>query len=308
MSRRVLAVGLLLLGVSCGRHLSPPGAGWGEVSAQVEDDAPEAFASIVRVFERVLTVGDRLRTANTRECDEKVGPDLGWIAWADRDFEGHRMRELARDFLKVRRQPVVVALAPDGAAARAGVRVGDRVLEVGGESVSNSAEVMRAEAGLALAGAATIAVERDGRELELAVQPASACSQPVVLVDAPDIFAIPAQGAIGVTFRLVDVATDDELAFEIAYALAMDLLQIDPLRVTQIAPEPETTRLAVALSQRAGFSVDDVEGLLERQAIEYPEMVMAARPRNGKVGEIPRRIVALRMVRASSPAATHAAP
>src|SRR4029077_18938829 len=133
----------------------------GQVRARIADDAPEAFTSYVRAYERVLSVCARLRVANTQPCGESVGVPLGWIAWTERDFEGYELRNLARTFFKMGKQPVVVAVAPGGAAARAGVRVGDHVLEVGSYSVATAVQVVRAEH-LLTPSSGVVVVERDG--------------------------------------------------------------------------------------------------------------------------------------------------
>ena len=294
--RAVLATLCVLLAAGCARRLAHPAVEADEVKAQVEGDAPEAFAALVAAYDRVLRIGERLRKANTEACGEKVGPDLGWIVWAARDFGSPELRDLAKQFLAVEKDPVVVSVAPDGAAARAGVRVGDHVREVGGRSVESAARVWRAERALPQTGAVLL-VERNGEELALAVEPTRACQQHVEPSAYESIAAWPHEGNVYVTLRLVELASDDEIAFSLSHALALDLLDVDVRRGDEPYPEPETTRFAVQLSERAGFSVADVEGLLERQAIEQPWGVVIGKP--SRVGEIPRRIVALRALTAS---------
>ncbi|HXK25218.1 MAG TPA: hypothetical protein VMS55_21290 [Myxococcota bacterium] len=311
MSRRrpyAFALVLALAAAACGRHLLPPEVPSAEIEARSQDDAREAFASLAHAFERVLDVSDRLRVANAAECGARVGSDLGWVAWSDDDFDRH-FRELAREFLGTSGQPVVVALARDGAAARAGVRLGDRVRRVGSSAVSDRDQIASAEHDLAPDGA-TVVVEREGAELTVAVVPARACEQRVVLSQHQVINAVAHESNIYVTQRLVDVASDDELAFALAHALAMEIRGVNAaslLREGEFVPEPATTRFAVQLSQRAGFSVAGVERLLELQATEQPNMVMGSHPQKVELGEIPRRVVALRMVRASLAAETQAA-
>jgi membrane-associated protease RseP (regulator of RpoE activity) len=299
--KAALALLLALGGASCARQLSHPQIGYREVRAQIADDAPEAFAAYVHAYGRVLSVGERLRAANTEACRDAVGMHLGWIAWTERDFQGYELKRLAQTFFKMGKQPVVVALAADGAAARAGVRVGDHVLEVGDYSVATAVQVVRAEHLLTKPGAAVV-VERDGAKLTLPVQPVLSCRQGFRPEERDLMAAWPWDGNIRVTLRLVQVATDDQLAFALAHALALDLLHFDPGPEDRPIPEPRTTRLAVQLSERAGFSTADAEALLQLQAVEQPWSVMTRKSRGGpvKLGEIPRRIVALRMVRSGS--------
>ena len=294
--RAALALLCVLVAAACARRLASPTVQDSEVKAQVQGDAPEAFAALVAAYDRVLRIGERLRKANTEACGEKVGPDLGWIVWAERDFGSPELRDLAKQFLAVEKDPVVVSVVPDGAAARAGVRVGDHVREVGGRTVESAARVSRAERALPETGAVLI-IERNGEQLELTVEPTRACQQRVEPSSHESIEAWPGEKSLYVTLRLVELASDDEIAFSLAHALALDLLDVDVRRADKPYPEPETTRLAVQLSERAGFSVANVEGLLERQAIEQPWGLVKGEP--SRVGEIPRRIVALKAVRES---------
>jgi hypothetical protein len=60
-----------------------------------------------------------------------------------------------------------------------------------------------------------------------------------------------------VTLRLVQVATDDQLAFALAHALALDLRR--PGGSTARPILSHATWLAVELTERAGFTTDDSE-------------------------------------------------
>jgi hypothetical protein len=308
-ARAVLAAALVPLALGCAKRLAHPAAPAQEVRAEVRDDAPEAFRALTGAYERVLRVSERLRLANVDACRDQVTEYLGWSAMSDRDFGGLEMRKLATDFVNAGKAPVVVALSPDGPAARAGVRIGDHVLEIGRSHVRSGAQVTHAEQSLASTGDSLV-VERGGKELELPVSPARACRHEARLSDAPGLTASFQGSAVWVTFKLVDLADDDQLAFSIAHAMTEQLLGADPDHVgPEQIPEPEATALAVQFCEHAGFSVKTVDALLETQAIEEPWTLITTRHPREKVlwepkagiwvGEIPRRIVALRMVRAS---------
>lgn len=315
MTKRTLRLACLsLLVLGCAQRLAHPDVSEDRVRGQIEDDAPAAFAATVGAYDRVLRIGERLRVENASACGDAIASSLGWSAVADRDFGGLEMRRLATQFLRAGKSPVVVALAPQGAAERAGVQVGDHVLSIDGHSVHTSVQVTHAEQTLAPTGA-SIAVERAETELELAVTPARACLPDVRPTELSAIGAWPWNGSIYVSLRLVELATDDQIAFSIAHALAQQLLGVDPQRANQHVPEPQATALAVLLCERAGFSVADIEPILELEAVEEPWTVITTvnplanpywRPKGDTwLGEIPRRIVALKMVRAKDASAQH---
>jgi membrane-associated protease RseP (regulator of RpoE activity) len=315
-ARAFALTALTVFAVGCAQRLEHPAAPADRVQAEIEGDAPVAFETLVGVYERVLRIGERLRRENTSICGDQLASSMGWTALADRDFGGLEMRKLATQFLRAGKIPVVVALLPEGSAARAGVRVGDHVLSIGGKRVLTAVQVTRAEKSLAASGDSII-IERGGSELELPVTPVSACRDDVQPIDAPDLAASFRGSTIFVTLKLVDLATDDQLAFSIAHAMAQQLLGVDPdgfLFHPQI-PEPEATALAVRICERASFSVANAEAILQLEAVEEPWTVITTqnplanpywRPKGDtQLGEIPRRIVALRMVRAQSAAAGH---
>ena len=295
MTRPARVAALLAAACSaCAPHVAPPKVERAALTAQVAGDAPRAFGSFVHDLDRILRIGDRLRQANAETCGEKRAPDLGWITWAARDVRPE-LQVLAKQVLDVGKTPVVVAVSPDGAAALAGVRVGDHVSKVGGTSVATAVQVRRAEQSLPEHGA-TVTVERGGAEVEVVVAPQRLCRQAVEPSGHDSIDAWAYEGNVFVTLRLVALASDDQLAFSLAHALAVSLLNADGRLVHEI-PEPQATSLAVQLTERAGFSVADAAALLELQAIEQPWMVITD-GKKPEIGEIPRRIVALRSLAA----------
>ena len=303
---RPLVAALLSAALGCSPHVGHPPVQAEQVDAQIQDDAPAAFASLTAAYDRTLRIAERLRLANVGACADQVAPSLGWIAMSERDFGGLEMRQLAGRFLTAGKVPVVVAVAPEGGASKAGVQIGDHVRSLGGARAGTAIQVTRAEEELADKDA--IVVERDGAELNLPVTPTRVCRTHVQPDDWPSIGVWQKGTTVYVSLRLIELATDDQLAFAIAHGMAEQLMGVDPERTDLYVPEPEATALAVQLSERAGFSVADVEPLLRLQAVEEPWTVITTRnplanpywaPKGDtRLGEIPRRIVALRSVHA----------
>ncbi len=309
MSRTHAALlGCALLLTACARRLESPGLETTAVTEETHDAAGEAFGALFEIYDRVLSISERLRVANTEACGDHVGGYLGWMVFADRDFGSQEIRALAAKAVRVGETPVVVALSPTGPAASAGLRVGDEVVSIGGTSTQSHMRAVRAEWRLG-SDRSTVVVRREGQELAVEVVARSACRYRAIPVDLEGMYSGPTKnGDAVVTIALVESATDDELAFSIAHAFALQRLGVDPSR-NEPLPEPAATNLAVAMCERAGFDVSGVERLLTLQAIEQPWQIFRVEnryvafrwvPRGpASVGELPRRIVALRAALAS---------
>nr|MCU0883082.1 RIP metalloprotease [Hyphomonadaceae bacterium] len=123
------------------------------------------------------------------------------------------------------RQPVVGTLQPGGAAISAGLQVGDRILSIDGKAMLSSNDVRQI---IAVSGArqVTVAVERAGAPVELAVTPK--------VVDRPTPFGdLEKQGVLGITFS-TDPATVQHARYNPVEAVGRGIQQTAQIIETQI--------------------------------------------------------------------------
>lgn len=301
---RTSLVATVALLVACALSLESPEIETAAIGEETRNAASEAFGALFASYDRVLGISGRLRLANLESCSSRSGGYLGWMVFADRDFGTHEIRELASQVVQVGRTPVVVALSSGGPAGRAGVQIGDEIVSIGSKRPLTHVQVRRAEQQLATKRS-SVALRRGGRELMVEVDPAIACRYEAMPVGIEGMQAWPTlDGNVAVTISLVEAATDDELAYLIAHAFALQRLEVDVRDLTTPLPEPEATDLAIEMCERAGFDVSSVDRIIELQAIEQPWLIFGIpnrfvalrwRPRGPiRVGELPRRIVALR--------------
>lgn len=298
----VIAIALLIL--ACAQRLDSPAIETALVTREAQLAAGKAFETLFANYARVLAISERLRLSNVELCGNDVGGYLGWLVFVDRDFGSQEMRALAEKVVNVGQTPVVVALTPNGPAANAGVTIGDEVVSIGGKRARTHLQAARAEQRLTTEHA-QIRIRRGDQEREIEVAPLRACRYEAMPYGVEGMEAWPTRdGNVAVTIALVEAASDDELAFSLAHAFALQQLGVRAQDPGEPLPEPATTDMAVEMCARAGFDVGGVARLLELQAVEQPWLVFAI-PRRFvglqwvekgpvRVGELPRRIVALR--------------
>ncbi len=306
-----LAAALLALAtLACARTLSAPAIPPDALRAGEQSAAEAAFSGYVAGAERLLRITERLRIANAEHCGKDAAPYLGWFVLAERDVD-RSLRELAVAALGLAPQPVVLALSPESPAAKAGVRVRDEITAIDGKRVRSADQLARRVFDLK-ESRAPLSVRRGDEELTLVAVPERACAYEVLpraggSLDGPWAW----KRRVSVSLGLADVASDDELAYLIARAVAVARMEGPYEAEEEDRREVEAARVAVEFTQRAGYSVEGVERLLEIVGRERPEdlvdtdsgspriRVAGVRRAAAVVGPIPKRILALRAARAA---------
>jgi predicted Zn-dependent protease len=124
----------------------------------------------------------------------------------------------------------VFSLAKDGPAARAGLRQGDKITSVNGETVpampgAMSIYMAKLEAALARKGAVLIGYTRNGERGMARVAPAPGCDYRVVFANSPMINAATDGRSVTVMRGLVNLLTrDEELALVVGHEIGHNVL------------------------------------------------------------------------------------
>lgn len=223
-----------------------------------------AIHALVQADVRVATIGDRLARAGA--CPGQVAAP-GLILQDAAQYSG-RDRAAARTALGLADAPTVVAVVPDSAAARAGLRAGDIVLSVDGVSMAEPvsgnayARVGRVESLIDAAsrsGATRIRVRRIAVNVDAMLSPVAGCATRFQIVPNARINAQADGTYVQVFTGMVDfVRDDDELAAVLAHELAHNILRHRVDGTPSKQAEYEADRLSVSLVARAGFRVDAI--------------------------------------------------
>jgi hypothetical protein len=140
-----------------------------------------------RQLARVDNVAFRIRTANTRFCQERVTPQIGLFAGTVRSLP-RKHRSVAAQALNVDwNTPRVISVADGSPAAIAGLAPGDDILALNGQPVPKTGTAHWIADSVRENGTApvTLTARRKGETRTVALMPVMGCSIPIKLVTTP---------------------------------------------------------------------------------------------------------------------------
>jgi beta-barrel assembly-enhancing protease len=219
---------------------------------------------------RVASVAHRLSTANVKLCPN-LTPQLGFSLHALAQYGG-TFRVEAKKTFGLGDDPAILAIVPDGAAASAGLGVGDALIAVGATRLRGATvtakqsydSVREAEAALDN-GPKTrplkLTIRRDGAEQAINVYAKPGCASRVVVEPGGKLNAYADGTYVKLTSAVAEYTADDgELAAIIAHEMAHNLLahqaRLDATgrsRVNILATEIEADKFSVRLLAGAGY-------------------------------------------------------
>ena len=248
------------------------------------NEAQAMLASLQAMDARVAAIGHRLAVASADFCDAPV-QRAGFLVH-DLSQYAPETRSDAATLFGLGAWPAVLAVAPDSAAARAGLRIGDAIVAIDGrappeppEDADDKATFGRVaaiepmiEAALA-DGDLSLTIERDGEQRQLAIAGDPGCATRFQVEPGERINASADGTYVKLSSAVVDFArNDDELALIIAHEFSHNILRhretLDAQGVSRglfrafgknpgriRATENEADRLALHLMARAGFDI-----------------------------------------------------
>jgi beta-barrel assembly-enhancing protease len=240
-------------------------------ATQAAPDANRAALLALQATDlRVATVAHRLSTANIAICPNQT-PQLGFSLHALAQYGG-AYRASAKALFGLGDDPAILAIVPDGAAATAGLVVGDALLSVGATRLQRSATALKQsydavrEAESALDnGPKTrplkLTIRRGGTEQVVSVFAKPGCTSRVVVEPGGKLNAYADGTYVKLTSAVAEYAADEgELAAIIAHEMAHNLLGHQPrldasgrTRANILETEIEADRFSVRLLAGAGY-------------------------------------------------------
>jgi beta-barrel assembly-enhancing protease len=222
--------------------------------------------------QRVMTIAHRLATRGTALCPEGQAPLSGLRVHVRGQYARSVQAEAQRLF-GLGDFPVVLAIAPDGPAHRAGLRRGDEIVSINDHDMrvlprsADYAAVERVDAAVESAlsiGELRIVVRRGGRIQTMAFAGERGCASRVELVPGRKLNASADGRTVQITTAVLSEAGDDaELAFILAHEMAHNILKhaerldrtgrrAGTIRETEI----EADRLGLRLMHAAGYDIE----------------------------------------------------
>lgn len=243
------------------------------------DDPNTALLALRSQDRRVLAIGWRLTETMADLCAD-ARPGLGWTLHNLDQYRPGLRSSVASTFGLRDGDLGVMALAPDGPAARAGVREDDVVLGFGDRrfdaarataGTADHAPLAEAlgqiETETASAASVTVHVRRHGRAVALVLRPRAHCPWPVQVETSPRLFAASDGARVSVSSAMADYAARDaDLAFVIAHELAHNLRRPEETgaRRGSRAREEAADRAGLILAARAGYDTSGAAAFMTR--------------------------------------------
>lgn len=204
---------------------------------QVDPGLAASLQALAAKDLRVATVAYRLQTAGAPHCPKHTR--LSGLVVQDASQYRADLRPAVAQLFGLTDLPTVTAVVPDSVGARAGVRVGDGIVTINGQSLAaelpgvkkRSADgsrfsvlLDRLDAAFA-AGPVVLQLRRDGQPLTVTFEGAEACRSAVQL-DLSGARNASADGRIvSISQGVFDFTrSDDELAFVIGHELSHNIL------------------------------------------------------------------------------------
>jgi beta-barrel assembly-enhancing protease len=280
--------------------------------------APAAtpLAALRRLDQRVATIGYRLATASIELCADRQWQP-GFAIHHLSQYAAAGQSEAARQFGLGADGPAVLALAENGPAARAGLRLDDTILAADGAALPGApagahdsfapTETMLAALEAAFGdGEARLAIRRHGAPLTIDVHAVRGCASRFQLVPSAELNSHADGRWVQVTSASAEfAASDDDLAAAMAHELAHNILHhrarlnaagVDRGLLAHFGrsarlfrqSELEADRFSIYLLDRAGYDLPAALLYWERLARRVANLIPTTHP------DWDRRIAAMR--------------
>lgn len=259
----------LLACTSLGTHL--PDIETDALAAERKSQVVTAVNLQQKYLERLVNVAQPILTENVSFCP-RTRPYYGVVTHSEETYSKHILPEVQSE-LGLTETPVIIHIVPDSPAARAGVEVGDIILDWTGKPIP---AVTLRKLEIESHGRKTVTVKRGEDTHDVTIETIPACDYAVGLRNSDAINAYATGRSITVTTGMMDFTkTDEELAAIIGHELAHNtlghirkittnyILSLGGTRYTR-SFESEADYVGLYYAARAGYDIENVEDIWRR--------------------------------------------
>ena len=252
---RARILGLCLALAACASTPAPP------------TDAATEFAALQALEQRAIAVAYRLTTANTELCADRA-PQTGMTLHDAQQYAPVNRAQAVRYF-QLTDAPAVIAIAPGSPADRAGLKSGDVITAVNGQSLHSPEPIEGPDSYEGVArtwslidaqlarGPIILTVPRGDEALQLTLNPEPGCNWQTQLIPSGTVNGFSNGRVVSLTTALARYAArDDDLAAVIGHEMAHSLLRQEHHPVSNSRDlERAADRIGLYLAARAGYDI-----------------------------------------------------
>ncbi len=230
---RVSLISIIILGSACAPTLKTTTVSSEAAQAERQKQLEMAFSLEAQRNDRLLNVSYPLLVAGTELCGSDVGGNYGF-RFHNKEAYKEDYREIAARYFGLDDRIAGRYVHPKSPAAAAGLKTGDRILEINGESVEKetvdeTAELIRdhlkkstpPQEPLVL----NLKIARGDQVQQISVKGVNTCKYPVVLQNADVVNAFADGNQVVITTGMIRFAeSDTELALVVGHEISHNAL------------------------------------------------------------------------------------
>lgn len=254
---------------SLGTHL--PDIDTDALATERKSQVVTAFGLQKGYLERLANVAQPILTENSAFCP-RTRPYYGVVTHSEDSYSKHILPEVQSE-LGLTETPIIIHIVPQSPAAKAGVKIGDIILDWTGKPIP---AVTLRKLDVESHGRKKITVKRGEDTHELTIETIPACDYAVGIRNSDAVNAYATGRSIAVTTGMMDFTkTDEELAAIIGHELAHNtlghirkittnyILSLGGTRYTR-SFESEADYVGLYYAARAGYDIENVEDIWRR--------------------------------------------
>lgn len=274
--RALIKASILSLGLcACASPMpGPPPPEAEEVSKELASVGSELFLNLIAEKSRLLDFEYRLNLARAESCKAVARPQFGILTGSADTLDKDWLKKVAAQNKIVAEKPTIIHVVVGSPFDRAGMQIGDELLEIGGQSVGSHSELIQLRMGIRETTPIQVRFVRSGEEMTIEIPVELGCPTLFELADNESLFPFSRLSVIFVPRGLMAYAKDDDvLAAALAHGMSHALF--DQADQSALESERRADMMGILTAADAGFDVNKTIQYWEDMARAYPYAVLS---------------------------------